>query len=1633
MSYPALSVSLGPPPPPPRAPAQAQAQAAEERREASGSGTVIGIDFGTTNMVVAALVDDDVEILSNDIGARTTPSCVHVLVPDGPQTRGLSTRRACEERQTGEAALRLAVTDPDKTLRNVKRVIGRSYRSVMTDPAKPLMGPIRLAPGVGDSVRIRLGFAELCPEEVVGSLLLELRKFAESQLNHEVRRAVMAVPSYFNIAQRQAIIDAARLAGLNTVQLVNETTAAALAYARDREDEKNVVVVDVGGGGGAVSVVRVKEGAVWVVCTSMKRLPGGEDIDSQMMMYLRQVIKQEHGKEVRDLRSAEILRSCWEKSKQKLSRIPQVELSTYLPGPDLEFKHIISRAQFEKECQGLFGEIIHAIRDIAVTGMNALAVQEYDSVVLVGGSTRIPVLRNEINRMFPNKVHKALNPDEAVAQGAALLAAGTVRLEREVLGLNTWITMGDTSYTRPCATVLGLKSTIERRPLTRMTYQRHRYNFSVEQASPYDKDALITIYDDQNGCPVKLHFDMSGTLNCYDADGALMYFTPRFCLDKSRLNMLQRKIERQLHSDKSELERTQAKNSLENFIRDELSKELIHDKSLEEEQKLKGHCKEVLDQISVDPNMPKERANDALSYLSSLRIEIDNARHLAAVEVQKKELREAISNYLAELLRIEVCEDDPAFDLTSKLRPAWLEDQEWLLAHGEEASLQELEQRAARLKQAVADVEAVREERRLQAKAKLASCVDALKISLESADDLLGFNDEKLKQDMNNMLSKCLETTAWLERHPNAQITDYECQLKHLAPHEKHWNELSQKLFKIALEQKLKDVMAQCPNDEDWCTRYSEKFISVKSWLDSKLQVASTEELRQKLLYVRKEAAMFAKDFEQNRLGLLEKLKTKLHSLLSMQTSSDMPCFPLALQLQSYCRSLNIWVEEHPAPTREEISEHLTDLNKRAAEFKRDQTRTRRKNLRTQLCQLVRGITFRKVHENDIVRDLEHSLQALCSNNYVVVLADEKLNSDQLESYLNEVREKEKEIKEEREKRTAARDSLQKALDLVMKEGNLELVAPFYEWIQSHPAVPADEFDMRRLHVLGEAGITALSCRPTKLEKAMPQISPPLDENVSKSDDGTGVEVKCELLSQISNTDENDNTCEKESKVDKVISDIRVMTLMSTLWDRAQTDPLGWAVTVAFLPAKLLESQLEVLRSLSTALAVEILRVAQVGGGMALLVDRRQSEARCLLSLSVRYLDERGKPVERLLVVRLAQICSSDGEALAQSFLALCERAQVHWQAILVGVSAEAAGPEGRAFVQCLQALSPAPIEDLVNAAVPLEDRVALACYARLREKHTYQVAVQFFSTMDMLRSLFAVDSPWFPLLRETCASLSQEDLDPWATYSSAIAFVSAEREGIVKALHELANVEGRHYQVVAVLTDALSLSSQDNGFNICLASFRNLFAEAAKFFGQAGLPTFFNLEHAGLLAENPFPSVEAVLEQLVRPVRRLVAGRVWSMEKERDMCCVVSTCVEVTAQAMERARQQMVHVADILNHPVSEAAGPSVFGNDFTLEIQQLGLEHAGKYRNLYSALGGVTLEDFQARFPHLHRHVVRALVAPVLPAYDRKSTEQLRDVFQRTASCPADRVGDFAMLVANEKSTPTMSEAVRILNHRL
>merc|ERR1719451_236738 len=372
-------------------------------------GPVIGIDLGTTYSCVGIYKNGRVEIIPNDQGNRITPSYVAFTE---------------EERLIGEAAKTQATINPSQTLFDVKRLIGRKYDEKSVQSDKKLL-PFDIVNKGGKpmiSVKVKGETKQLMPEEVSSMVLTKMKETAENYLGKEVKHAVITVPAYFNDAQRQATKDAGTIAGLEVLRIINEPTAAAIAYGLDKKTEKNILVYDLGGGTFDVSLLTIDNGVFEVVATNGDTHLGGEDFDQRVMEHFIKVFNKKSGKDMsKDKRSLQKLRKEVEKTKRALSSTHQarLEIEALFDGED--FSESLTRARFEELCGDLFKKTLGPVKN--VMDDSGLKKTQVDEVVLVGGSTRIPKVQSLIKDFFNGKEpNRGINPDEAVAYGAAVQA-----------------------------------------------------------------------------------------------------------------------------------------------------------------------------------------------------------------------------------------------------------------------------------------------------------------------------------------------------------------------------------------------------------------------------------------------------------------------------------------------------------------------------------------------------------------------------------------------------------------------------------------------------------------------------------------------------------------------------------------------------------------------------------------------------------------------------------------------------------------------------------------------------------------------------------------------------------------------------------------------------------------------------------------------------------------------------------------------------------------------------------------------------------------------------------------------------------------------------------------------------------
>ncbi|MCH5374502.1 MAG: molecular chaperone DnaK [Planctomycetes bacterium] len=394
---------------------------------------IIGIDLGTTNSVVAIMEGAEPKVIPNAEGNRLTPSVVAFT--------------AKGEVLVGEPARRQAVTNPHNTVYSIKRFMGRRHNEVETEEK---MVPYKVVGGPTDYVKVDIDGKQHTPQEISAKVLRKLKEAAESYLGHKVNKAVITVPAYFNDAQRQATKDAGQIAGLEVARIINEPTAAAMAYGLDKKTSEKIVVFDLGGGTFDVSVLKVddEEGhkVFEVVSTSGDTHLGGDDFDEELINYVASEFKKDHGIDLRqDTMALQRLQEACEKAKKELSSVPQTDLNLPFITADASGpKHLqvtITRAKFEELIDGLIERcrrpVMQAMKDAK------FSPGDIDEVVLVGGSTRVPKVQAMVREIFGKEPHKGVNPDEVVAVGAAIQGSVLAGDRKDVLLLDvTPLTLG---------------------------------------------------------------------------------------------------------------------------------------------------------------------------------------------------------------------------------------------------------------------------------------------------------------------------------------------------------------------------------------------------------------------------------------------------------------------------------------------------------------------------------------------------------------------------------------------------------------------------------------------------------------------------------------------------------------------------------------------------------------------------------------------------------------------------------------------------------------------------------------------------------------------------------------------------------------------------------------------------------------------------------------------------------------------------------------------------------------------------------------------------------------------------------------------------------------------------------------
>lgn len=379
-------------------------------------GKVIGIDLGTTNSCVAVIEGGDPVVIPNPEGGRTTPSVV-AFTKDG-------------QRLVGQVAKRQAITNPENTVFSIKRFMGRRHSEVSEEEK---LVPYKVVGAPNDDCRVAVGDKEFAPPEISAMILQYLKKTAEDYLGGEVKQAVVTVPAYFNDSQRQATKDAGRIAGLEVLRIINEPTAASLAYGLDKKKDQKIAVFDLGGGTFDISILELGEGVFEVRSTNGDTHLGGDDFDQRIIDWMADEFKKDQGIDLRQDRMAlQRLKEAAEKAKCELSSTTQTSLNLpFITADQNGPKHLdltLTRAKLEQLVDDLIGRVVNPCKKAMEDAK--LNPSEIDEVILVGGMTRMPKVQEVVKGLFGREPHKGVNPDEVVAVGAAIqggVLAGDVK------------------------------------------------------------------------------------------------------------------------------------------------------------------------------------------------------------------------------------------------------------------------------------------------------------------------------------------------------------------------------------------------------------------------------------------------------------------------------------------------------------------------------------------------------------------------------------------------------------------------------------------------------------------------------------------------------------------------------------------------------------------------------------------------------------------------------------------------------------------------------------------------------------------------------------------------------------------------------------------------------------------------------------------------------------------------------------------------------------------------------------------------------------------------------------------------------------------------------------------------------
>src|SRR6516165_8527188 len=536
-------------------------------------GKIIGIDLGTTNSVVAVMEGGEPTVITNPEGGRTTPSVV-AFTKSG-------------ERLVGQTAKRQAITNPENTVYSIKRFMGRRFNEVQSEMKTV---PYKVVAGPGGEARIVAQGKEYSPPEISAMILQKMKDAAEQYLGEKVSQAVITVPAYFNDSQRQATKDAGRIAGLEVQRIVNEPTAAALAYGLDKKKDETIAVYDFGGGTFDISILEVGEGVVEVKSTNGDTHLGGDDIDKRLMDWIVEEFRKDQGIDLsKDRMALQRLKESAEKAKCELSTVMETEINLPFITADASGpKHLLmklTRARYEQMCEEIFQRSVGPVRQALQDA--GLSPDKIDEVVLVGGSTRIPRVQQIVKDLFRGKEpHKGVNPDEVVAVGAAVQAGVLGGEVKDLLLLDvTPLTLGVETLGGVSTPLIARNTTIPtRKSETFSTAAENQTSVEIhvlqgERPMAHDnrtlgKFHLVGIPPAPRGVPqieVTFDIDANGILNVSAKDLGTgkeqkITITSSSGLSKDEVGKMVREAESHADEDKRKREEIEARNRADSLV-----------------------------------------------------------------------------------------------------------------------------------------------------------------------------------------------------------------------------------------------------------------------------------------------------------------------------------------------------------------------------------------------------------------------------------------------------------------------------------------------------------------------------------------------------------------------------------------------------------------------------------------------------------------------------------------------------------------------------------------------------------------------------------------------------------------------------------------------------------------------------------------------------------------------------------------------------------------------------------------------------------------------------------------------------------------------------------------------------------